>query len=254
MSASLSADGGRGSGCRHCVSLVAGCEGRARKSSLLDRRFRKSGPPAASVHRRGGGPEISSRVCAGQPRSQLRRRLGNSAGRFDSGRSVRAGVVRRLEFPHISQIYARCRAPPSPAHARHHHASYAASGVLGGSGGQGPSASGWGIRRALTGTRPDRPQRPDLAGSPPVPGSKSEICLPHSRRPRMDNLTHTLTGLALSQAGLSRWYTRPALLLMLAANIPDIDIVNIAGGPFNYFLAHRGITHAITMAPVMALL
>jgi inner membrane protein len=70
----------------------------------------------------------------------------------------------------------------------------------------------------------------------------------------MDNLTHTLTGLALSQAGLSRWYTRPALLLMLAANIPDIDIVNIAGGPFNYFLAHRGITHAITMAPVMALL
>ena len=70
----------------------------------------------------------------------------------------------------------------------------------------------------------------------------------------MDNLTHTLTGLALSRAGLSRWYARPALVLMLAANIPDIDIVTIAGGPFNYFQFHRGITHSIAMAPVMALL
>ena len=70
----------------------------------------------------------------------------------------------------------------------------------------------------------------------------------------MDNLTHTLTGLALSRAGLDRWYSRPALLLMLAANIPDIDIVTISGGAFNYFVNHRGITHAIAMAPVMALL
>jgi inner membrane protein len=70
----------------------------------------------------------------------------------------------------------------------------------------------------------------------------------------MDNLTHTLTGLALSRAGLSRWYARPALVLMLAANIPDIDFVTIAGGPFNYFQYHRGLTHSIAMAPVMALL
>ena len=60
----------------------------------------------------------------------------------------------------------------------------------------------------------------------------------------MDNLTHTLTGLALSRAGLSRWYARPTLVLMLAANIPDIDIVTIAGGPFNYFQYHRGVTHS----------
>jgi inner membrane protein len=70
----------------------------------------------------------------------------------------------------------------------------------------------------------------------------------------MDNLTHTLTGLALSQAGLNRWYARSALLLILAANIPDIDIVTIAGGPFNYFLYHRGLTHSVAMVPVMALL
>jgi len=51
----------------------------------------------------------------------------------------------------------------------------------------------------------------------------------------MDNLTHTLTGLALSQAGLNRWYARPGLLLIVAANIPDIDIVTITRGAFNYF-------------------
>ena len=70
----------------------------------------------------------------------------------------------------------------------------------------------------------------------------------------MDNLTHTLTGLALSQAGLNRWYARSSLLLMLAANIPDIDIVALTRGSFNYFEYHRGITHSIAMAPVMALL
>jgi inner membrane protein len=70
----------------------------------------------------------------------------------------------------------------------------------------------------------------------------------------MDNLTHTLTGLALSQAGLNRWYARPGLLLILAANAPDLDIVTITSGPFNYFQYHRGITHAVAMAPAMALL
>ena len=70
----------------------------------------------------------------------------------------------------------------------------------------------------------------------------------------MDNVTHTLTGLALSRAGLNRWYPRPGLVLMLAANIPDIDIVALARGPFNYFQYHRGITHALPMVPVMALL
>lgn len=70
----------------------------------------------------------------------------------------------------------------------------------------------------------------------------------------MDNLTHTLTGLVLSQAGLNRWYARPALVLILAANAPDIDFVTSARGMFTYFENHRGITHSIAMAPVMALL
>jgi inner membrane protein len=70
----------------------------------------------------------------------------------------------------------------------------------------------------------------------------------------MDNLTHSLTGLMLSRAGLNRWYPRADLLLILSANVPDIDFVAIAGGPLYYFEQHRGITHCIAAAPVMALL
>jgi len=70
----------------------------------------------------------------------------------------------------------------------------------------------------------------------------------------MDNLTHTLTGLALSRAGLNRWYTRPALVLIISANIPDIDVLTSFRGALAYFENHRGITHSIAMVPVMALL
>jgi inner membrane protein len=70
----------------------------------------------------------------------------------------------------------------------------------------------------------------------------------------MDNLTHTLTGLALSRTGLNRWYARSGLVLMLAANVPDLDVVTSAGGALTYFVCHRGYTHAIAMAPLVALL
>ena len=70
----------------------------------------------------------------------------------------------------------------------------------------------------------------------------------------MDNLTHTLTGLALSRAGLNRWYARPAWVLVAAANIPDIDIVTLSRGTLTYFENHRGITHALAVAPLIALL
>jgi inner membrane protein len=70
----------------------------------------------------------------------------------------------------------------------------------------------------------------------------------------MDNLTHSLTGLMLSHAGLNRSYPRATLVLIVSANIPDIDIVTIARGPLYYFEQHRGITHSIAALPVMALL
>ncbi len=69
----------------------------------------------------------------------------------------------------------------------------------------------------------------------------------------MDNLTHTLTGLALSRAGLGRFYARPALVLMVAANMPDVDVISLAGGPLLYLQWHRGITHSLFLMPVMAI-
>jgi inner membrane protein len=70
----------------------------------------------------------------------------------------------------------------------------------------------------------------------------------------MDNLTHTLTGILLARAGLSRLTPRAAWICALAANVPDIDIVTLTQGPATYFSNHRGITHAIVAAPVMAFL
>jgi inner membrane protein len=70
----------------------------------------------------------------------------------------------------------------------------------------------------------------------------------------MDNLTHSLTGLMLSRAGFNRFYPRATLVLVLAANIPDIDFLAVTGGWLYYFEQHRGITHSIAAAPLMALL
>jgi len=69
----------------------------------------------------------------------------------------------------------------------------------------------------------------------------------------MDNITHTLTGLAMSRTGLNRFYRHATPLLLLAANAPDVDIVMLTGGGFEYFRYHRAITHSLVAAPVLAL-
>jgi inner membrane protein len=70
----------------------------------------------------------------------------------------------------------------------------------------------------------------------------------------MDPLTHTLTGLALSRAGLKRLSVYATPLLLLAANAPDIDILTAPGGSVSYLHYHRHITHAFLTMPLMALL
>lgn len=70
----------------------------------------------------------------------------------------------------------------------------------------------------------------------------------------MDNITHSLTGLALSRAGLNRFSPRAVLLLLLSANAPDIDIVAASGGAFRYLEIHRGYTHSLLGLPFMAAL
>lgn len=68
----------------------------------------------------------------------------------------------------------------------------------------------------------------------------------------MDNLTHSLTGLMLSRAGLNRLHPRASALLLLSANAPDVDVASLWGGPGAYLEYHRGITHAIVFIPMLA--
>ena len=70
----------------------------------------------------------------------------------------------------------------------------------------------------------------------------------------MDNITHSLTGLALARLGLNRLSPRATLLLVLSANVPDVDIVVLTRGPLPYLEAHRGYSHSLLGLPVMALI
>jgi len=70
----------------------------------------------------------------------------------------------------------------------------------------------------------------------------------------MDNITHTLTGLMMSRAGLKRLSPRAGAIAMIAANIPDVDVISGFWGAPAYFHYHRWYTHAWLMIPVMAVL
>lgn len=70
----------------------------------------------------------------------------------------------------------------------------------------------------------------------------------------MDPLTHTLTGLMMSRAGLDRLHARAPLALMLAANAPDVDGLSILGGLAPYIQYHRGLPHTIAFLPLIAIL
>ncbi|HEX5484281.1 MAG TPA: metal-dependent hydrolase, partial [Terriglobia bacterium] len=61
----------------------------------------------------------------------------------------------------------------------------------------------------------------------------------------MDNLTHTLVGIALGQAGLKRKSRYAMLALIIGSNLPDADIVTALHGGVDYLKNHRGITHSL---------
>lgn len=69
----------------------------------------------------------------------------------------------------------------------------------------------------------------------------------------MDNVTHTLTGLALARAGLGRLDPRAMWVTLVAANLPDADIVTGLAGSHVYLDYHRGWTHSFAYAPIVAL-
>jgi inner membrane protein len=71
----------------------------------------------------------------------------------------------------------------------------------------------------------------------------------------VDNVTHTLCGLALARACGSRIGPLGTATLVVAANLPDLDIVSQAwGGRPAYLCHHRGLTHAVLGLSLQALL
>ncbi|HYP02109.1 MAG TPA: metal-dependent hydrolase [Pyrinomonadaceae bacterium] len=69
----------------------------------------------------------------------------------------------------------------------------------------------------------------------------------------MDNITHTLVGLAAAKAGLERLSPGATAVCMIAANAPDSDILAAFGGSWFYLKHHRGITHSIVGVLAIAL-
>ena len=60
----------------------------------------------------------------------------------------------------------------------------------------------------------------------------------------MDNLTHSLAGWALGQAGLKRKTRKGLAALILGANMPDIDVF-FWWVPWEPLATHRGFTHGL---------
>ena len=60
----------------------------------------------------------------------------------------------------------------------------------------------------------------------------------------MDNLTHSLVGWTLGQAGLKRKTRKGLAALILGANAPDIDVF-FGWAPWAPLSTHRGVTHSL---------
>ncbi|NNF11606.1 MAG: metal-dependent hydrolase [Gemmatimonadetes bacterium] len=59
----------------------------------------------------------------------------------------------------------------------------------------------------------------------------------------MDNLTHSLVGAAIGKAGADRTTPLATATLVVAANVPDIDMVGFVRGEYFSLAFRRGITH-----------
>ncbi|HVH88711.1 MAG TPA: metal-dependent hydrolase [Terriglobales bacterium] len=70
----------------------------------------------------------------------------------------------------------------------------------------------------------------------------------------MEPVTHLLTGACIGRAGLNRTTAYATLMLTLAAEFPDIDILWQIRGPVEAFTHHRGFTHSFLGAPVDAII
>jgi inner membrane protein len=70
----------------------------------------------------------------------------------------------------------------------------------------------------------------------------------------MFNSTHTLVGFAIARTGLDEWVPYAAVTALIAANLPDVEILSGLSSTARYLDDHRGITHTFIGVPVLALL
>ena len=71
----------------------------------------------------------------------------------------------------------------------------------------------------------------------------------------MDNLTHSLVGLAVAKSGLERLSPGATTLCVLAANSPDSDIIVLLfSDRWSFLQHHRGITHSLVGTLFLAVL
>ena len=69
----------------------------------------------------------------------------------------------------------------------------------------------------------------------------------------MDNLAHTLIGIGVARAGLSKKYgPGTTLTLAVASNLPDVDIAWAIWDPLDRFLLRRTHSHALIALPILA--
>ncbi len=71
---------------------------------------------------------------------------------------------------------------------------------------------------------------------------------------RLDPVTHTLAGAALAETGLKQRTALGTATLLLAANLPDIDVAAYLDGPMTALWFRRGITHGVLAWIVLPLL
>jgi inner membrane protein len=72
----------------------------------------------------------------------------------------------------------------------------------------------------------------------------------------MENFAHTLLGLSLAKAGLERATPLATTTLVVASNLPDIDVLprTLLGDTSAYLEYHRGFTHSFVGLALLALI
>ncbi len=68
----------------------------------------------------------------------------------------------------------------------------------------------------------------------------------------MDPLTNSLAAFTLGRSGLGRLLPRGDLLLIAAANLPDLDFLSLLGSPSNLLTVVGGPLHSLAFAPLLA--